>query len=244
MIATLLGARPGRRPAGAGLVLRRDPVAGVRHRAGGGRLGLARGSPAGAFAAPDEPLDLPRAVVGGLLTFIAYGVRPVRALSRAPLAIVAPLRESAVVLTSAWGVVVLARGRRPARGRVPARGVGARARRRRGARDRPLSRPSARRAVDVRQERPSASPWWRHDAAVDRETRRPRGAHAPLRLGYKASAEQFPPRRLLDLAIAAEQRRLRLRLDERPLPALAPHGRPRPERARLAGRRGGRDAAG
>ena len=28
--------------------------------------------------------------------------------------------------------------------------------------------------------------------------------HAPVRLGYKASAEQFPPRRLLDLSIAAE----------------------------------------
>ena len=60
----------------------------------------------GAYAAPDEPLDLPRAVVGGLLTFSAYGLVLV-ALSRAPLAIVAPLRESAVVLASAWGVVRL-----------------------------------------------------------------------------------------------------------------------------------------
>jgi drug/metabolite transporter (DMT)-like permease len=60
----------------------------------------------GAFAAPDEPLDVPRAVVGGLLTFSAYGLVLV-ALSRAPLAIVAPLRESAVVLASAWGVIRL-----------------------------------------------------------------------------------------------------------------------------------------
>jgi glucose uptake protein GlcU len=49
---------------------------------------------------------VPRAVVGGLLTFSAYGLVLV-ALSRAPLAIVAPLRESAVVLASAWGVVRL-----------------------------------------------------------------------------------------------------------------------------------------
>jgi drug/metabolite transporter (DMT)-like permease len=60
----------------------------------------------GAFAPPDEPLDMPRAVVGGLLTFSAYGL-VLFALSRAPLVIVAPLRESAVLLTSAWGVVRL-----------------------------------------------------------------------------------------------------------------------------------------
>jgi uncharacterized membrane protein len=60
----------------------------------------------GAFAAPDEPLDMPRAVVGGLLTFGAYAF-VLFALSRAPLAIVAPLRESAVLLTSAWAVVRL-----------------------------------------------------------------------------------------------------------------------------------------
>ena len=63
-----------------------------------------------------------------------------------------------------------------------------------------------------------------------------RGSDARLRLGYKASAEQFHPRRLLDLAIAAERAGYRLRLDERPLPALAPHRRPCPERARVAGR--------
>jgi uncharacterized membrane protein len=60
----------------------------------------------GAYAPPDEPLDVPRAVVGGLLTFTAYGF-VLFALSRAPLVIVAPLRESAVLLTSAWGVVRL-----------------------------------------------------------------------------------------------------------------------------------------
>jgi drug/metabolite transporter (DMT)-like permease len=60
----------------------------------------------GAYAQPNVPLDVPRAVAGGLLTFTAYGF-VLAALSRAPLAIVAPLRESAVLLTSAWGVVRL-----------------------------------------------------------------------------------------------------------------------------------------
>ena len=32
----------------------------------------------------------------------------------------------------------------------------------------------------------------------------------PLRLGYKASAEQFPPRRLLDLSVEAERLGLEL----------------------------------
>ena len=60
----------------------------------------------GAFAPSDEPLDLPKAVVGGVLTFSAYGF-VLFALSRAPLVIVAPLRESAVLLTAVWGVVRL-----------------------------------------------------------------------------------------------------------------------------------------
>jgi drug/metabolite transporter (DMT)-like permease len=60
----------------------------------------------GRFAPSPEPLDLGRAVIGGFLTFIAYGF-VLAALSRAPLAIVAPLRESAVLLASAWGVVRL-----------------------------------------------------------------------------------------------------------------------------------------
>ena len=67
----------------------------------------------GRYAAPDAPLDLPRAVAGGLLTFTAYGF-VLAALARAPLAIVAPLRESAVLLTATWGVLRLgeAAGRR------------------------------------------------------------------------------------------------------------------------------------
>ena len=67
----------------------------------------------GRFAPPETPLDLRTAVAGGFLTFSAYGLVLV-ALSRAPLAIVAPLRESAIVLTSLWGVVRLgeAPGRR------------------------------------------------------------------------------------------------------------------------------------
>ncbi len=60
----------------------------------------------GRFAPPAERMDVGRAVLAGLLTFIAYGF-VLFALSRAPLAVVAPLRESAVVLTSAWGLVVL-----------------------------------------------------------------------------------------------------------------------------------------
>ncbi len=51
--------------------------------------------------------------MGGLLTFTAYGF-VLAALSRAPLTVVAPLRESAVQLASIWGVVRLgeAAGRR------------------------------------------------------------------------------------------------------------------------------------
>jgi drug/metabolite transporter (DMT)-like permease len=60
----------------------------------------------GTFAPTGEPVDLPRAIIGGLLTFSAYAFVLI-ALSRAPLAIVAPLRESAVLLTSAWGIVRL-----------------------------------------------------------------------------------------------------------------------------------------
>jgi drug/metabolite transporter (DMT)-like permease len=67
----------------------------VRPRVAGGR-----------FRPPDERMDVGRAVVAGLLTFVAYGL-VLFALSREPLAIIAPLREAAVVLTSAWGLVVL-----------------------------------------------------------------------------------------------------------------------------------------
>ena len=83
-------------------------VAWVRPRIAGGR-----------YAAPDEPLRIGRSVLGGLLTFTAYFF-VLAALARAPLAIVAPLRESAVLLTSAWGVVRLgeAAGRREVTFRV------------------------------------------------------------------------------------------------------------------------------
>jgi uncharacterized membrane protein len=67
----------------------------ARRRVGGGR-----------FAPPETKLDLRTAIVGGFLTFSAYGL-VLAALSRAPLAVVAPLRESAVVLTSLWGVLRL-----------------------------------------------------------------------------------------------------------------------------------------
>jgi uncharacterized membrane protein len=55
---------------------------------------------------PDASIDRRTAVVGGVLTFSAYFL-VLAALSRAPLALVAPLRESAIVLTSLWGVVRL-----------------------------------------------------------------------------------------------------------------------------------------
>jgi drug/metabolite transporter (DMT)-like permease len=63
-------------------------------------------TPSVSAQAPAEPLNRRLAVTGGFLTFGAYAFVLV-ALSRAPLAIVAPLRESAVLLTSAWGVVRL-----------------------------------------------------------------------------------------------------------------------------------------
>jgi uncharacterized membrane protein len=70
------------------------------------RAEAARAVAAGGVAVEvvDPPVDRRRAVVGGLLTLAAYGF-VLAALARAPLAIVAPLRESAVVLTSLWGVL-------------------------------------------------------------------------------------------------------------------------------------------
>ena len=67
----------------------------------------------GRYAVAEAPIDRRTAVIGGFLTFSAYAL-VLAALSRAPLAIVAPLRESAVVLTSLWGVFRLreATGRR------------------------------------------------------------------------------------------------------------------------------------
>jgi drug/metabolite transporter (DMT)-like permease len=57
----------------------------------------------GRFAPPPTRLDPKTAVAGGFLTFSAYAL-VLAALSRAPLALVAPLRESSIVLTSLWGV--------------------------------------------------------------------------------------------------------------------------------------------
>jgi drug/metabolite transporter (DMT)-like permease len=59
----------------------------------------------GAFAAT-APLDRRRAVLAGMLTLGGY-LLVLFALSRAPVALIGPLRESAVVITAAWGVLVL-----------------------------------------------------------------------------------------------------------------------------------------
>ena len=76
---------------GAGLLV----VAWLRPRIGGGR-----------FTPSPEPVNMGRAIAGGFITLIAYGF-VLAALARAPLAIVAPLRESAVLLISVWGVLRL-----------------------------------------------------------------------------------------------------------------------------------------
>jgi drug/metabolite transporter (DMT)-like permease len=67
----------------------------------------------GRYRTSPEPLDVGRAVIGGFMTLIAYAF-VLAALSRAPLVIIAPLRESAVLLASGWGVMRLreAAGRR------------------------------------------------------------------------------------------------------------------------------------
>ena len=61
---------------------------------------------AGAFAAEPGSLNLRRAVVGGMLTLAAY-MLVLFALSRAEVALVGPLRESAVLITAAYGIVKL-----------------------------------------------------------------------------------------------------------------------------------------
>jgi uncharacterized membrane protein len=69
-------------------------VALLRRRVAGGR-----------YAVPDSVrLERGRSIAGGFLTFTAYGL-VLFALSRAELAIVAPLRESAVLLASTWALV-------------------------------------------------------------------------------------------------------------------------------------------
>jgi drug/metabolite transporter (DMT)-like permease len=55
---------------------------------------------------PDVPFTGRGAIAGGALMLATYGL-VLGALARAPLVIVAPLRESAVVLASAWGIVRL-----------------------------------------------------------------------------------------------------------------------------------------
>ena len=61
----------------------------------------------------------------------------------------------------------------------------------------------------------------------------------PLRLGYKASAEQFGPTELADFAVRRRAERVRLGLHQRPPPAVAARRRARARRAALA-RRGRR----
>ncbi len=67
----------------------------------------------GMFAPPPMPFSVGKAVVGGLMTLGAY-LLVLFALSRAEVSLVGPLRESSVLLTSAWGILRLreAAGRR------------------------------------------------------------------------------------------------------------------------------------
>jgi len=60
----------------------------------------------GAFASEPGSLNLRRAVIGGMLTLAAYSLI-LFALSRAEVSLVGPLRESAVLITSAYGILVL-----------------------------------------------------------------------------------------------------------------------------------------
>ncbi len=60
----------------------------------------------GVFAMPPMPFDVRKAVVGGLMTLGAY-LLVLFALSRAEVALVGPLRESSVLLTTAWGILRL-----------------------------------------------------------------------------------------------------------------------------------------
>lgn len=70
---------------------------------------LATGQVARWRAPGTEPFDVPRAAVGGLITLAAY-LLILYAFSVAPLTAVAPLRESAIVLASAWGTLRLGEG--------------------------------------------------------------------------------------------------------------------------------------
>lgn len=55
---------------------------------------------------PTVGVDVPRAILGGLMTLLAYGL-VLGALAVAPLSAVAPLRESAIVLAAGWGALRL-----------------------------------------------------------------------------------------------------------------------------------------
>ena len=67
---------------------------------------MARSRVAGGRYAVTGPLDVPRSAASGFLTLATY-LLVLFALSRSPVAVVGPLRESAVLLTSAYGVLVL-----------------------------------------------------------------------------------------------------------------------------------------
>ena len=60
-------------------------------------------------ADPDARFNTRRAAVGGLITLAAY-LLILAAFSVAPLTAVAPLRESAIVIASAWGTLRLGEG--------------------------------------------------------------------------------------------------------------------------------------
>jgi drug/metabolite transporter (DMT)-like permease len=68
-----------------------------------------RADDAGAVANPEARFNTRRAAVGGVITLAAYLLILV-AFSVAPLTAVAPLRESAIVIASAWGTLRLGEG--------------------------------------------------------------------------------------------------------------------------------------
>ncbi|HYM85025.1 MAG TPA: EamA family transporter, partial [Candidatus Dormibacteraeota bacterium] len=81
-------------------------------------------APLDAEAGGPAPFAASRAVIGGLITLVAYALI-LFAYTQAPLTAVAPLRESAVVLASGWGALRLgeAEGRRDAARRLFAAGL-------------------------------------------------------------------------------------------------------------------------
>ncbi len=94
-----------------------------RDAAGGGVRGMGDGVGDGLGngegIATDPPIDTRRAVAGGLITLVAYALI-LFAYTQAPLTVVAPLRESAVVVAAGWGALRLgeAEGRRDAARRL------------------------------------------------------------------------------------------------------------------------------